>query len=314
MPTETFGELASSSAFFFLAFAALTRAPVAAVMNPHVARRRSASGRLTSYFRADAFRVGGFERLAMSIDDDLRLGQALKFAGYRAAVALGQGAVSVRWQVGLWGMVRGLEKNFFAGADFRLWPVPLGVLIIVTLGVLPHVGVFVGPWWARCVCASGVAATALILGFGRGQNGVHWYHASNGAARGGPGVRPSPLIRSVTITLRHGGVRWRDHHYPLRELKDHVRARNAWVRELWRSTATMRVSWRRRSTEEVIEVMLEPVQGRLPEVVGCQRGGGGLRLVEEVAQVPVTAAPGIAAAAVMLRKPRRETGGLIRSP
>src|SRR5579864_6542541 len=80
--------------------------------------------------RASVFRaIGGLSRLALSVDDDMRLGQALKFAGYSTRVLLGHGAVSVRWQVGLGGMIRGLEKNFFAGLTSRwsrCWPVRSG--------------------------------------------------------------------------------------------------------------------------------------------------------------------------------------------
>ena len=99
---------------------------------------------------------------------------------------------------------------------------------------MPHVGVFVGPWWTRLVCGSGIAATAVILGLGRGQNGVHWYHALGLPV--GALAFALAMLRSVYFTLRQGGVRWRDHHYPLSELKAHVRQRNAWARELWRST------------------------------------------------------------------------------
>ena len=44
------------------------------------------------------------------------------------------------------------------------------------------------------------------------------------------------MARSAWLTLRRQGVRWRDHLYPLDELRAHVRLRNAWTREVWRST------------------------------------------------------------------------------
>ena len=46
--------------------------------------------------RAEAFRaIGGYRRIALSVDEDMRLGQALKFAGYRSSPLLGRGQVSV---------------------------------------------------------------------------------------------------------------------------------------------------------------------------------------------------------------------------
>jgi Glycosyl transferase family 2 len=178
--------------------------------------------------------IGGFRRLALSVDDDMRLGQALKFAGSRAAVALGKGLVSVRWQVGLGGMIRGLEKNFFAGAQYRLSIVAVAVLAIVTLGMAPHAGVFVGPWWTRGVCALGVGAIASIFALMQRPGGVAWYHAL--LLPLGALACLVALLRSAALAVRRQGIRWRDHHYPLDELRAHVRLRDQWTREVWRST------------------------------------------------------------------------------
>lgn len=230
VPTETWGERVFLG-FFALAFA--LHAPPWRVTNARL--KASAGVGAFNLVRADAFRsIGGLRRLALTIDDDVRLGQALKFAGYRAGVVLGTGEVSVRWQVGLGGMVRGLEKNFFAALGFRVWAVPCAVAALLVLGVFPFAGVFVGPWWQRAVCGVGVAAVAAILEASGGPFGVRWYHAL-GLPLGALAFALA-LVRSTVVTLRQGGVRWRDHHYPLGELKDHVRRRDAWLRELWLST------------------------------------------------------------------------------
>jgi glycosyltransferase involved in cell wall biosynthesis len=185
--------------------------------------------------RADAFRaIGGFRRLRLSVDEDMRLGQALKYAGYRNAVALGKDMVAVRWQVGLGGMIRGLEKNFFAGAQYRLPLVALGVLGLLVIGIAPHAALFVGPWWTRAISGLGIGAIALILAMMRRQGGVAWYHAlflPIGAL-----ACIVALLRSATLAVRRRGIRWRDHLYPLDELRAHVRGRNEWTREVWRST------------------------------------------------------------------------------
>ena len=95
----------------------------------------------------------------------MRLAQALKFAGYRARLLIGRGSVSVRWQVGLGGMIRGLEKNFFAAMGFRLEKaLGGGRPAHRSSGVMPYVGLFVGPWWARLACGLGVASIAATVG------------------------------------------------------------------------------------------------------------------------------------------------------
>jgi hypothetical protein len=185
--------------------------------------------------RAEAFRaVGGFGHVALSLDDDMRLAQVLKFAGYVSRAVVGRHCLSVRWHAGLGAMVRGLEKNFFAGLDFNVPLVALAVLGMIVLGILPHVGVLVGPLWVRAVCAGGVASAAVFLGASRGLDGLRWYHAFFLPL--GATALIVALVRSVVMTFAKGGVRWRDHLYPLAALKEHVRRRNAWANEVWRST------------------------------------------------------------------------------
>lgn len=185
--------------------------------------------------RAEAFRaIGGFRRVALSVDDDTRLGQALKYAGYATRVVNGTAEVSVRWQIGLGGMVRGLEKNFFAGVDFRLPAALAAGLVMLVVTIAPTVGLFVGPSWTRTVCALGVLAPALSLAFVSPSTGVGPLYGLT-LPLGGL-VMTYTLARSVVLTLRRRGVSWRGRVYPLRDLKAHIRLRNHWLREVWYST------------------------------------------------------------------------------
>ena len=185
--------------------------------------------------RAEVFRaVGGFRHLALSVDDDMRLGQTVKFAGYNLGLVLGRDQVSVRWQVGTWGMVRGVEKNFFAGLKFQLSRVVVVALGVITLGIGPFAGLVVGPTWTRVISSLGVGAVTLMLAATWRQSRIAWFHVL---------LLPAAavlvlvaLCRSVALTLIRGGVVWRNHLYPLATLKAHVRERDAWLSEVWRST------------------------------------------------------------------------------
>lgn len=184
--------------------------------------------------RTTAFRgIGGFTHLALSVDDDNRLAQALKVAGYRARALLGAGAVKVRWQEGLGGLIRGLEKNSFALFSFRTGLVALACLTCVGLGAAPFAGLFVGPWLSRIVCAIGVASLAATLSASRRQTGIAWYYAL--AFPLSIVLNLVAMIRSTRLTLRHRGIRWRDRSYPLGELREHTHQRIAWLREVRRS-------------------------------------------------------------------------------
>ena len=107
----------------------------------------------------------------------MRLGQALKFAGYKPRIIPGTGLVSVRWQVGLGGFIRGLEKNFFAALDFDPAKVLVVTLGLFTLAVAPYLGLFVGPTWARACCGLGVASVAAILAMTRKHSRIGWPYA-----------------------------------------------------------------------------------------------------------------------------------------
>jgi glycosyltransferase involved in cell wall biosynthesis len=185
--------------------------------------------------RATAFHtVGGFRRLVLSVDDDMQLGRILKAAGYRTGIVLGRGAVSVRWHVGLWGLIRGLEKNFFAAARYSVFLVVMGVGLLLTLFVMPFVGVLVGPPWSRLICVVGLFSLTLLASGGGRQSHIGGHYVAL-LPLGGLALIVA-LARSTWITLRRGGVRWRDTFYPLAQLRDHIRRREEWVRELWLST------------------------------------------------------------------------------
>ncbi len=128
--------------------------------------------------RATSFRaIGGFGRLALSVDDDMKLAESLKAAGGRARVLLGGKVISVRWQVGLGGMIRGLEKNFFAVTGYRVWAALVATVLMFWVGAAPHAGLFVGPWWARVICGLGVLTIAVFVGLTGVQSRVGWYYA-----------------------------------------------------------------------------------------------------------------------------------------
>jgi hypothetical protein len=185
--------------------------------------------------RASAFRaIGGFDRIALSVDDDVQLGRALKWAGYRSRMLLGNGAISVRWQVGLRGMIRGLEKNFFAGSKFDMKRVAVYTLGQIVVGFGPFLGLIAGPAPVRWICGAAIVVMAILLTLIGRQCGLRAYHALTMPLSAV--VCIAALLRSTWITLRQGGIRWRGHLYPLAALREHVRRREAWMRELWRST------------------------------------------------------------------------------
>ncbi len=160
---------------------------------------------------------GTHRRLAMEVIDDMKLGKLVKQAGFRSGVAVAQDAVSVEWHLGLENLVRGLEKNFFAAAGFRVGMVALQVASMLLFNVAPFLGLAFGGGWVRALAG---IAVVVALGFHLGGDIV---------------MRVSPLycltlplgavlfsyilLRSSVITLRQGGIFWRETFYKLEELR-----------------------------------------------------------------------------------------------
>ena len=130
---------------------------------------------------------------------------------------MAQDLVAVRWHAGVGNLVRGVTKNFFAGAGYDLRLVTVQLAALLVMDILPFVGVVFGHGWIRAFSA---IAVLIALSF---HVGVAWV------------MRVSPLyalthpvgaalffymlLRSTVVTLRQGGIVWRDTFYPLEELK-----------------------------------------------------------------------------------------------
>ena len=168
--------------------------------------------------RRSAYEASGtHRRLAMEVVDDMKLGKIVKQAGFRSGCAVAQHLVAVRWHAGVGNLVRGVTKNFFAGAGYDLRLVALEVTVLLMMDILPFAGAFLGQGW---IFGCSVIAVVIALSF---HAGVAWV------------MRVSPLyalthplgallfcymlVRSTVVTLWQGGIVWRDTFYPLDDLK-----------------------------------------------------------------------------------------------
>ena len=161
--------------------------------------------------------IGTHRRLAMEVVDDMKLGKLVKIAGFRSAVAVAQHYVSVTWHLGLANLVRGVEKNFFAGAQFRISVAATQILALLVMNVLPFFGLIFGHGWIRGLAAISVlVAMCFHMGvdFVMRVSPLYCLTVPLGAI-----VFAYMVFRSTTITLRQGGIIWRGTFYPLEELR-----------------------------------------------------------------------------------------------
>lgn len=168
--------------------------------------------------RAAAYRaVGGHRPIAMRPDDDIKLGKLIKKSGYRQELLLGQKLLTVEWYASFQEMVDGLMKNAYAGLDYRLW-----LALLVTAGQL---GLFVWPYLALCLTSGPTwwlnLAAALLVSTALAA-GARSRHGAWRAALAAPVMALLTVFilwRAIGLTYYHGGIRWRDTHYPLAALK-----------------------------------------------------------------------------------------------
>ena len=168
--------------------------------------------------RRDAYEASGtHRRLAMEVVDDMKLGKIVKMAGFRSGVAVAQNYVSVAWHLGLGNLVRGVEKNFFAGAQFRVSVAAVQISGLLVMNVLPFTGLVFGHGWIRALAAISVLiATCFHLGVDVVMRVSPLYCLTLPL---GATIFAYMVLRSTIITLRQGGIVWRDTFYPLDELR-----------------------------------------------------------------------------------------------
>ncbi|MEZ6059225.1 MAG: glycosyltransferase family 2 protein [Planctomycetaceae bacterium] len=160
---------------------------------------------------------GGHERIAMDVLDDVKLGKLVKRHSGRADFLAAPKLLSLRWQPSLWGVVTGLEKNGFAALNYS---VP-SILLVTVLFFITMVSPFVVPWLVPLRDGSGFVACAALWHVLYGVTAVR----VGGSALlflffpFGAWMLAFTFWRSAWITLRQGGVRWRDSFYPLSELR-----------------------------------------------------------------------------------------------
>ena len=187
---------------------------------------RASDPRSSRYIGVGAFQLlrraayeacGTHRRLAMEVVDDMKLGKLVKQAGFRSICGVAQDFVVVRWHAGLGNLVRGVTKNFFASAGYNLGVVAAQLTGLLMMSVAPFLALFFVHGWMRAFCA---IAVVIAVCFHAGVAFVMRVSPLYALTHPIGGLLFSyMLLRSTVVTLRQGGIVWRDTFYPLNELK-----------------------------------------------------------------------------------------------
>jgi hypothetical protein len=189
-------------------------------------RRRGGSGvGAFNLVRREAYeRVGGHTRLRLEVAEDYKLGMLLKESGARQRLLSGLGVIFCPWHTSAFGIVRGLQKNFFGGTGYSVGKVVLHTLAILALQAGPAAFLLAGLALDRL--AAGAPWPFLAQ---QGALLLMLRSTSRRLSRSPLGLWVAyPLAVALLLyaywnstirTLRDGGVRWRDTFYPLDVLR-----------------------------------------------------------------------------------------------
>ena len=160
---------------------------------------------------------GTHRRLAMEVVDDLKLGKIAKRSGFQSGVGLAGEYVSVRWHAGLRNVVHGVTKNFFAVAGYNVATVAFQLVGVACTSILPFVMLpFARRWTLALAALSVFIAVAVHAGTAKVMKAPLIYALTQPL---GAAIFCYMLFRSTVVTLKQGGVVWRDTFYPLDELR-----------------------------------------------------------------------------------------------
>jgi cellulose synthase/poly-beta-1,6-N-acetylglucosamine synthase-like glycosyltransferase len=168
--------------------------------------------------RATAYqKCGGYEALRLTVIDDVRLGLLLRRAGKRTRAFFGADDVECQWGDTVRSLTKIMEKNYFAAVDYRTEVIVTGsifVLLVFTLliagalaGTAAGLAAALSPFsliWPATILARRIGWSwpcAILMPF---MVPTFWYAALN----------------SAVVTLRQGGIRWRETFYPLKTLRE----------------------------------------------------------------------------------------------
>ncbi len=162
-------------------------------------------------------RLGTHQRLAMEVADDLKLGKLVKMHGFRQDVVDGRELCDVRWQMGAWGVVRGLEKNGFAGFDFSM-PRAIRDSIFYAIVLLSPYGFAVTlPWPESSGYLAALAQIHAVFAL------LAWTQGFSVFLTLGLPLSLALMLytiwRSIGLALWRGGIIWRGTFYPLSDIR-----------------------------------------------------------------------------------------------
>jgi hypothetical protein len=165
--------------------------------------------------------IGTYERLRLSIMDDMGLGELVKKERFRQRCVFGKDLTRIHWAAGVMGIVRNVTKNFFAYMRFNLLIAFAAACALIFLNVLPFVLVFLSHGAATVGYIVAITCIAAIYVGMAPKSGIGWWYFFTYPI--GSALFAYAIVLSAVTTVRQGGVVWRGTLYKLDDLQKQLR-------------------------------------------------------------------------------------------
>ena len=159
---------------------------------------------------------GGYPALKMTVVDDVKLGLLMRRSGFRTRAFIGGDDVPCDWSPAAMGMIKIMEKNIFAAVNYNTIVAFSGAALMAAFWLAG----IIGPWLGT---PAGFAAGAGLLcwmlpgaGYATRLGWPLWTGLTVPLAMP---FMALAMLNSALVTLRQGGVRWRDTFSPLATLR-----------------------------------------------------------------------------------------------
>ena len=159
--------------------------------------------------------AGTHVEIKLRPDDDLKLGQNIKCAGLRQDVLGGEGYIWLEWYKNINQFINGLMKNTFAVRNYNvIWTIADVLATLLTTALPIPVMLIFGDGDIRAMAAL-LLAIQMVYMIAVPLN--KWWYALMIPFAGF--LMAYIVARSAYITLKQGGIYWRDTFYSLAMLK-----------------------------------------------------------------------------------------------
>ncbi|GGH81980.1 cellulose synthase/poly-beta-1,6-N-acetylglucosamine synthase-like glycosyltransferase [Filimonas zeae] len=168
--------------------------------------------RRTAYFAS-----GTHDKIRLRPDDDLKLGEQIKQAGFKQEALYGDTQLQLEWYTSVPQFVNGLMKNMFSAFGYNAWVAIANAFAVLAALVLPVPVLLIAGNWPEQIMALVILFFQWISFTFRPAMKAKWWYVFTIPYAGL--IMAYIIFRSTWFTLKHKGIYWRDSFYSLEELR-----------------------------------------------------------------------------------------------